>query len=289
MEYTPSFRDSLVVDIKPSFAHALSDEEVESRKFGLPKYRKYPMPDAAHVKSAIKFFNYVNPDHEKELANAILARMDEYDIDPDSINIGDTNRFKKYVKKTYLKHHGIKGMHWGVRRYQNPDGSLTAAGQKRYNKLADRGDKLRAKGLGEHTRGMMATKSEKAAAAGGLGLVGGLSFAIPSASLAMPVYNISLLAIDASRRQAIQASISRERKTKMDQVRKANQAREMDMLTVIKKRQQQLDDTFKKVYGNDSKFDYTKIYKEMGVDMRSEDPDDYRKAESDWLRKHSTD
>lgn len=30
----------------------------------------------------------------------------------------------------YLAHHGIKGMKWGVRRYQNYDGSLTAAGRK---------------------------------------------------------------------------------------------------------------------------------------------------------------
>ena len=31
-----------------------------------------------------------------------------------------------------LYHHGIKGMKWGVRRYQNKDGSLTPAGKKRY-------------------------------------------------------------------------------------------------------------------------------------------------------------
>ncbi len=32
----------------------------------------------------------------------------------------------------YLVHHGIKGQKWGVRRYQNADGTLTAAGKKRY-------------------------------------------------------------------------------------------------------------------------------------------------------------
>lgn len=37
----------------------------------------------------------------------------------------------------YLKHWGIKGMKWGVRRYQNEDGTLTEAGIKRYNRDAD--------------------------------------------------------------------------------------------------------------------------------------------------------
>ena len=32
-----------------------------------------------------------------------------------------------------LYHHGIKGQHWGVRRFENKNGTLTAAGRKRYN------------------------------------------------------------------------------------------------------------------------------------------------------------
>lgn len=37
-----------------------------------------------------------------------------------------------YISNDYLAHHGVKGMHWGVRRYRNADGSLTNAGKKRY-------------------------------------------------------------------------------------------------------------------------------------------------------------
>lgn len=42
-------------------------------------------------------------------------------------------------ESNYLMHHGIYGQKWGIRRYQNPDGSLTEAGRKRYGVGAGEG------------------------------------------------------------------------------------------------------------------------------------------------------
>lgn len=46
------------------------------------------------------------------------------------------NDFREYkaafLEQNDLAHHGIKGMKWGVRRYQNEDGTLTPLGRKRY-------------------------------------------------------------------------------------------------------------------------------------------------------------
>lgn len=85
--YNGTISESSLLEMKRS--------ELDDSEFGLPELRKYPMPDKDHVLSAIKFFNYVSPENEKELARNIKKKMKQYGVSPD--HVGNKNRLKKYL------------------------------------------------------------------------------------------------------------------------------------------------------------------------------------------------
>lgn len=53
----------------------------------------------------------------------------------------------RYIHTDEMYHHGIRGQKWGIRRYQNKDGSLTPAGRKRAAKLEKEYNKITGKKL----------------------------------------------------------------------------------------------------------------------------------------------
>lgn len=63
-------------------------------------------------------------------------RMGSFDMEIDLPD--DLELLPKVVDTEYLVHYGILGMKWGVRRYQNKDGSLTPAGLKKAQKADDK-------------------------------------------------------------------------------------------------------------------------------------------------------
>lgn len=78
--------------------HSDNSDEEDPHQYGVPEQKKFPLPDKDHVLSAIRFFNYVDPKYEKELAKAILEKIEEYGVNlGEDITVGDENKFKKYI------------------------------------------------------------------------------------------------------------------------------------------------------------------------------------------------
>lgn len=48
----------------------------------------------------------------------------------------------KPAPQIFLAHHGIKGQKWGIRRFQNEDGTLTKAGIERYAEVSSKSMKM---------------------------------------------------------------------------------------------------------------------------------------------------
>lgn len=79
---------------------------IPDKEYGLPKKRKYPMPDKKHVRAAIRFFNYVDKEDEAELARNINKMAKKYGM-IDEIKVGSDNRFSKYWKGEVTESTGL--------------------------------------------------------------------------------------------------------------------------------------------------------------------------------------
>ena len=89
---------------KESFAEgtltAKEKAKLKDSDYGIPSKKKYPMPDKAHVKAAIRMFNHCSEEDEAELASAIKRKIKEYDIT--DVKISDKNRLSKYVSESMI-------------------------------------------------------------------------------------------------------------------------------------------------------------------------------------------
>lgn len=93
----------------------------------------------------------------------------------------------------YLAHHGIKGQKWGVRRFQNPDGTRTEEGKKRYSS----GSSESGSSVGSWAK---AHKKE-------LAIAGGVALAAAGTALAIKYGNVpfDVSAMSAANKAAIKA------------------------------------------------------------------------------------
>ena len=177
----------------------------------------------------------------------------------------------------YISHHGIKGMHWGVRRYQNADGSLTPAGRKRYDetkKLMRRADSYES--AAKHLNSQIHPNKSR----------------IERARIMTQAVKAQQKA-DRIRSRLDPDIVSKIEQDRKIELKKKQEAKEKEWNNSPSSRRHRfMDDAMHEVFGANTKSDYRNLYREMSKDKRfknlldSEDNDDYKEAEAAWLKKH---
>lgn len=239
-------------------------------------------------------------------------------------------------RNSYLEHFGIFGMKWGVRRYQNEDGSYTEEGKKRYSARKDQlegskyhvnkniryqeenakilklnADRLRKQSLNENIVELWGDKKSALAIEGSMDRIKDvirdeIAYRDHKVDVANDIVKEQKKLFEKLSHVKINVIDSDSKYTRMIEDIVANETkgflRYMNLLALksdteeyknnkqssgsegLKRKTltQRFDDARK----DNPKLTYNQIYKEMKVDMNSEDPDDYKEAEDKWLRKH---
>lgn len=87
------FVDEVLIEEKLS---SKDRKAIPDKDFGVSSKRKFPLNDEEHVRAAIRMFNHVDKEDEKELADKIIKKLKQFDIT--DIEVGEDNRFCMYYR-----------------------------------------------------------------------------------------------------------------------------------------------------------------------------------------------
>lgn len=94
--------EQYLININEADLSSEDRKNLPDSSFGLPKQRRYPMPDKQHVLMAIRFFNHVEKEYEEELAKNIIKKIKEFQMESE-VHVTEKNRFYSYWRKVFTE------------------------------------------------------------------------------------------------------------------------------------------------------------------------------------------
>lgn len=141
-------KEQLAKEIKPAITkmalnYSTPVSKEESDKAVDEAYKWVQKAPSSNTLISSKPFQTVKDEIRHSENLDIIDVSDDHFKDHTSYALAHSLFTEVYDMDDYLEHHGILGMKWGVRRYQNEDGSLTEAGRVHYNRNDHKYKRLR--------------------------------------------------------------------------------------------------------------------------------------------------